>query len=65
MNMHLTPLEFIFVFVSFGTWTNATQTKTHKSFMEDSHQTIYGGMLEIVLVEIWLWIDVLVIITFV
>jgi hypothetical protein len=33
--------------------------------MEDSHQTIYGGMLEIVLVEIWLWIDVLVIITFV
>ncbi len=62
MNMHLTPLESNFVLTSFGTWTNVTQPKTPKWFMEGlyPHQASFGVMLEIAMERIWFWIYVVV-----
>jgi hypothetical protein len=55
-------LEFNFVLVSFGIWTNATQPKTHKWFMKFfyPHQTYSNVMWEIALVRIQFGIYVVV-----
>jgi hypothetical protein len=54
--MHLTPMESNFVLISFGTFTNVTQPKMCKWFMEGlyPHQTSFGVMFEISFIGIQL-----------